>query len=262
MKYDETTKSLKFNESEENETGEGGYVRLHQDGVRAKDGFTFEFYGNLDRGPYQNVLHRSRDILALGIFIRTNNLLGSNNIAGQSIRVILDNSGFLGDFSNHSVWTGEGKNMSNMGSGDICCLPRDEELSFEGYYGFDIGSDVQFSIVYLPYETDVEKQNMYDEFMIEDGTVDKILYYVNGKLFGYTYYSKESFKIGLDKWDNDECNFYIGVCFTGHYQNLYYLKGNCYSLRLYTRPLNEMEVELNYSVNSKYRNSFKDEVLN
>ena len=85
--------------------------------------------------------------------------------------------------------------------------------------------------------------------------------YVNGTYFGYTYESPVAFNYGLESWNNDENLFFVGVTDNNGKGNLYYLKGLVYSVRLYTRPLEEKEVELNYDTNLKYRNSFKDEVL-
>ena len=264
VEYDETTKALKFNESPENATGEGGYVRLKQDGVRVKNGFTFEYYGQLAREWYKNKLHKSEDRndTSCGILMRNKfPILTTNKSWGNTMRVMMGSPGIVGDFCNFQGWTGKGLNMETRDAGDVYMISSDSKKTFESYYKFKSGEDVCFSIVYLPYEENELKQDLYDDFMKENKTIDKIEYFLNGKLYGYTYYSHDKYIDGLKIWDNDEYDFFIGVCMQVHQDNLFYLKGDCYSLRLYTRALTEDEVELNYNTNVKYRNSFKDEVL-
>ena len=192
--------------------------------------------------------------------MRTGKLLAKDNF--RCMRVITNNYGWIGDLCDDSVWTGTGSYMSTADGGDLYVHTKvSNPKPFEDYFGFKIGEDVYFSIAYLPYTEDPEKQYLYDDFMKKNKTLDRVEYFLNGKMYSYTYMSKSSYKLGVDEWDNDTSRFYIGVCCGNDRLNLHYLKGDCYSLRLYDRTLSEAEVELNYNTNLKYRNSFKDDVL-
>ena len=71
IEYNDETKSLEFNKSTDNENGEGGFLKLHEKGLDFSNGFTFEFYGNLDRGIYQNKLFQTGNVdTGLGLFGR------------------------------------------------------------------------------------------------------------------------------------------------------------------------------------------------
>ena len=100
------------------------------------------------------------------------------------------------------------------------------------------------SFVYTVYDdskSEEYKKLHYDDKMIANG-VDKIEYFVNGQSLGYTYYGSDGYKAGLDMWNNDNCPFFIGVCPFWKNNNLYYLKGNVYSCRLYKIPLTNQQV--------------------
>ena len=87
--------------------------------------------------------------------------------------------------------------------------------------------------------------------------VDKVEYYINGKIFGYTYYGKEGYKDGLNTWNNENCPFFLGVCPWNANGNLYYLKGNVYCTRLYEKALSSDEVKLNVETTQLYRKTLQ-----
>ena len=251
VEYSNENKSLKFNESDTNKTGEGGYLQLYKAGVSFKNGFTFEFYGNLSRFFYDNKLFEAQDDNpGLGIFCRTRNLYGGDF---QVMRFGPAENGWLGDFSDYGgdCWTGEGYKLKTDVYGDF---------GFFGdkNFGFDEKNEFYMTIVYTVYDENKDNES-YDKFMRSNKGVDKIEYYINGKLYGYTYYDKNAFKYGVDKWDNDDYKFIVGACYKAKGKNIYYLKGDCYLTRLYTKSLNSDEVKLNYDMTLKYRDSFKDE---
>lgn len=121
-----------------------------------------------------------------------------------------------------------------------------------------VGKDFYLDIVYTVFEEDNDNKN-YDDYMRENKTVDKVGVYLNGELYGYGYYGHKGYEIGLSTWNNDNYDFYIGIAKKNSNMNLYYLKGNCYSTRLYQRGLNKDEIKLNYDKTVKYRNSFKND---
>ena len=89
--------------------------------------------------------------------------------------------------------------------------------------------------------------------------VDKIEYYINGKLYGYSYFGADTYDMGREFWDEQGVSFFVGVCPWYNTGSLYYLKGTLYAIRLYEKPLNPEQVKLNYDVTLKYRDSFKNE---
>ena len=95
--------------------------------------------------------------------------------------------------------------------------------------------------------------------MIKSKECDKLELYINGELYGYTYYGKDSYEKGLEYWNNDYSTFRVGVCVWDAAYNYCYLTGNCYCTKLYTSQLSPEDVEKNYDMTLKYRDSFKDE---
>ena len=247
-------KNFWFNEDEDNNpTGEGGYLKLNKNGLTFKNGFTFEFYGKLTREPYVNTMHKtyfSSLSKCIGMFWRTNDPFGPN---GKTMRFALENRGWLCDFCNVSDWTGNGEKLRTSTGGDVWVGD-----SFDNY-GISINNDFYMTVVYTVYDENEKDQSNFDDYMKENKTVDKINYYINGKLYGYTYYGKQSFKVGVDEWDNDNYNFLVGVTSVNAIGNLYFLKGLNYTTRLYTTSLTSDQVKLNYDMTLKYRDSFKDE---
>ena len=252
--YDNTNKSLKFNEDEDNNpNGEGGYLKLNKKGLTFKNGFTFEFYGKLTREPYVNTMHKTyfkNESRCIGMFCRTNDPFGQN---GKTMRFALSNQGWLCDFCNVSDWTGYGEKLRTSTGGDIWVGDGFDD------YGISVNNDFYMTVVYTVYDENEKNQTNFDDYMKENKTVDKINYYINGKLYGYTYYGKQSFKVGVDEWDNDNYNFLVGLTSVNAVGNLYFLKGLNYTTRLYTISLTPDQVKLNYDMTLKYRDSFKNE---
>lgn len=91
-----------------------------------------------------------------------------------------------------------------------------------------------------------------DEYMNRN-KCDVLVYYVDGSRYGYTGYSSEYYDAGFEKWGGDDVPLFIGVCPWNGLSYLYYLQGDVYTVRLYTRPLNSGEVKLNYDTTLEYR---------
>ncbi len=80
--------------------------------------------------------------------------------------------------------------------------------------------------------------------------------YLDGDLYGWTINSLDGYKSGLAFYNKDLGDIFVGVCpwlITGQ---LYYHKGDIYSLRLYNRSINSEDVKNNYEKTLKYRESF------
>ena len=86
---------------------------------------------------------------------------------------------------------------------------------------------------------------------------DRVEYYINGKLYGYTYYGIDSYNQGAQTWNSSNSNFYLGVCPWYNNGNLYYLKGNVYCTRLYEKALSSVEVEFNVETTQLYRQTLQ-----
>ena len=240
--YDATVRALRFNEdSVNNPTGEGGYVKLMKSGVDFSNGFSFEIYANLSRLRYDNGSGKE----CSSLFCRIPVLDASYT---KSIRFGVASDRTICKFYHESTWTGTGNILKIGSSGNIIA----EKI------GYDVNEDFYLTFVYTAYDNTktTEYQSIhYDETMINEG-VDKIEYYVNGKLYGYTYHGHDSYINGLNTWNTDECPFYLGVCPWWAAGNLYYLKGNVYTTRLYTTSMTSEQVKDNYNTTLKYRSSF------
>ena len=60
-------------------------------------------------------------------------------------------------------------------------------------------------------------------------------------------------------WSKYNMKFYVGACTAWSPQWNCFMKGSCYSCRLYSCGLDSEQVKLNYDMTLKYRDSFKDE---
>ncbi len=125
--------------------------------------------------------------------------------------------------------------------------------------GYNENEDFYLTFVYRDFKNEVSDSS-YDDLMINE-KIDKIEYFLNGELFGYSYYGADSYDEGRRIWDQENSKFFVGVCPWFEGGNLYYLKGALYAIRLYEKPLTPDEVKLNYDMTLKYRDSFKDEKL-
>ena len=245
VQYDSSSKALLFNEDTvNNPTGEGGYLELKRSGVDFSNGFTFEMYANLSRLKYFN--GRDTNYECAGLFCRIPTL---NSEFLYSMRFGAANDSFtgttVGRLARYSEWTGTGKNMQTGVSSNI--MTGDN-------YGYKANEDFYLTFVYRVYDSSKQDEN-YDEYM-KKNNVDKIEYYINGEMFGYTYFGKEGYKDGLSVWNNDNCPFFLGVCPWNGDGNLYYLKGKVYTTRLYTTSMTSKEVKENMDMTQKYRASF------
>ena len=86
---------------------------------------------------------------------------------------------------------------------------------------------------------------------------DKVECYIDGQLYGYTYYGIESYNQGARTWNTNSSHFYLGVYPWYSDGNLYYLKGDVYCTRLYERALSDTEVEFNVEKTKLYRQTLQ-----
>lgn len=244
VQYDSSSKALLFNEDTlNNPTGEGGYLELKRSGVDFSNGFTFEMYANLSRLVYDNNLGYTNTKNA-GYFCRTKSLTNVEDVT-YAMRFGYSDVKTICKFYIRSSWYGEGQNLGITKNGDIRIL---------GDCGYNKNEDFYLTFVYRAYNSSKQDEN-YDEYM-KKNNVDKIEYYINGELYGYTYNGKDSYAEGLNTWNNDECPFFLGVCPWYAVGNLYYLKGKVYTTRLYTTSMTSEEVKENMDMTQKYRASF------
>ena len=91
----------------------------------------------------------------------------------------------------------------------------------------------------------------------QNGAKKQIEYYIDGNLYGYTYYRTHDYDKGCTSWNNENSHFYLGVCPWFASENLYYLKGNVYCSRLYERALSSEEVQKNVKQTELYRQAIQ-----
>ena len=223
--YNPTSKALVFNCSEENTAGIGGYLELKRSGVNFSNGFTFEIYANLLRKDYES--HTLAGNRGLGLFCRMPTL---NSSYTQALRFGYTKAGTICKFNSKSSWTGSGSKLSTGSTGSVA-------VSNPGY---NVNEDFYLTFVYNR----------------DDSGKDKIEYYINGELYGYTHYGKGSYNKGLETWNKDTCPVFVGVSPWHANGNLYFLKGSVYSCRLYTDAMTPEEVKDNFDMTQKYRASF------
>ncbi len=109
VKYNNDKKALEFNKSEENETGEGGYLRLSKSGLDFSNGFTFEIYCNLDRIRYNNGSTYGE---SMGMFCRMPSLLQEDYTT--AMRFGYTRTGVICKFFQPSSWYGFGRNLETL----------------------------------------------------------------------------------------------------------------------------------------------------
>ncbi|MBR2290602.1 MAG: hypothetical protein IJ867_08575 [Clostridia bacterium] len=226
--YDLTTNSLNFNQK----SGEGGYLKLAKEGLDFSNGFTFEMYANLNRLEYNNGTKYS----CLGLFCRIEDL----------VTVTPERSMRFGLYSSKN---------------SVCRFgPGNKDL--EQLYGtngtfLDSASKAHVCSENLGYSKD---ENFYltvvYNSLSDNSDLDAVDYYINGKLFFTCPYYKYVWNRGIEYWNKDECPFFIGVCPWQSTGNLYYLQGQVYTTRLYTKSLTAAQVKDNYETTLKYRSSF------
>ena len=250
VEYDSATQSLLFNEdTETNPTGEGGYLELAKAGLDFSEGFTFEIYGNLSRLIYDN--NGATDNLYAGFFCRISSLEYRflNSIRFGLSKNGSDKNGFIAKFYGESSWHGTAYNACTNIGGQMYTITQEDVIN--------INEDFYLTCVYIYYDEtkDAEYQSLYYDDFMKENNVGKLIFYLNGKLYGYTYNGNDSYEKGLERWNNDENLFFIGVSPFDADGNLFYLKGKVYATRLYEKALTEDEVLENYNATIAYRSA-------
>ena len=237
VKYDDTEKCLKFNESSTNQSGEGGYIELQKAGDFS-NGFTFEMYMNLSRILYNNKKVANN---FSGLFCKMPSLSSTCTL---SMRFGYTHDNAICKFCWNSSYCDNDFNLGVVNGG---------VYTLNDNPGYKVGEDTYLTFVYKVYDEEKVKTDEEWKTKSKDKKVDKIEYYINGKLYGYTYYGSDSYEAGCKIWNNDSCPLFIGVCPWSGDNCLYYLKGKVYATRLYTRDLTKDEVKANYdaAINSR-----------
>ena len=165
--YSKENKSLYFD-------GDGDYLELSKK-ADFSNGFTFEIYANLDRIKYDNGSGK----IGNGLFCKLTSL---ENELTQSMRFGFTSFNAICKFCYRSSWQGKKQKLETVDVGDV----RAEDA------GYTQNKDFYLTFVYRRYN----KENPeWDE------VTDKIEYYINGNLYGYTYYGIDSYnedvKVGI-----------------------------------------------------------------
>ncbi len=220
VKYSKENKSLYFD-------GDGDYLELEKN-ADFSNGFIFEIYANLERILYKN----ERNLVGNGIFCKIVDF--KENIV-DSMRFGFSDGGLICKLNGVSSWQGEGKKLKT--SSAICTINEND-------CGYEANKDFYLTFVYTRYN---EENPQWTE------KADKVEYYIDGNLYGYTYYGINSYNDGCSVWNTPNAHFYLGVCPWHENGCLYYLKGNVYCTRLYERALTQEEVTNNVTKAQLYR---------
>ena len=220
--------------------GDGDYLELAKTGLSFENGFTFEFYGNLERLRYDN--KNEGENQNLGLFCRIENLLEGDVVNSMRFGATYDD--LICKFYGSSTVYGRniGSGLQTISNGGI----KIKETT--NGFGYAVNEPFYLTFVYRRASELGETEDVND--------ADKIEYYVNGELKGYTYFGSDSFENAREQWDKDSCHFFVGCSPWERIGNIYYLKGNVYSVRLYQKTLTEEEVQKNKEATIQYRNSF------
>ena len=251
VNYDPSTKSLKFNESSDNKLGEGGYLKLSpEDSGKNMDfsnGFTFEFYGKLSRLGYIN---SSGSDELLGLFCKISRIGPNNPVnAAYSMRF-----GFMGlsegnticKFYRNSSWNGQGNNLITSSSGGI----------LTNNPGYNVNEKFYLTFCYTVFDDEKNDEYQKQYYKENNEKIDRVEYYINGELYGKTYYGTDSYIEGRNLWDSPNVPFFVGIGVSGWSSNVYYLKGEVYTTRLYVNPMTEEQVKKSYDMTLRYRDTF------
>ena len=230
--YDSSSNALEFNTHEDS-----GYLKLLKTGFNFENGFTLEFYGSVYRLSYDN----GKEEGSAGLFCKIKDL--KNSPYYNSMRFFGSGS-MVCKLIDGSSWTGTGYRLTTNSVANI--------ESDEGF--ITAGKDFFYTVEYIVYKENTSNE-LYDEYMISN-KVDKIVLYMDGKEWGYTYFGHDSYEKGRNIWDNDDALFYVGVVPAKGTGCLYYLQGLAYSIRMYDKALNPSQIKDNYDVTLKYRSSF------
>lgn len=240
VSFDSTKNSLYFD-------GDGDYLELPNAG-NFNHGFVFEMYCNFERLRYVNGLGIN-DRAMWGFLCKMPDLNGDYRKALR-IAWIAPEYPKLCQFS---FLNGRSYSTNRV------LYNQDHGISIDDL-GYSTNEDVYVTYVYRRYAdlTDSEKSTFTEE-------ADRFEYYINGELIGYCYNNPANYDEGLNTWGNSSCPFFIGVCPCWGDGNLFYIKGSCYSVRLYEGSLDEAtgkyklmskdDVKNNYDTNLQFRNS-------
>ena len=241
--FDDENKALIFD-------GKDDYIELQKAGDFSK-GFTFEMYMNLSRILYS---HTKNGLMYSGLFCKMPDL--SENIL-LSMRFGYTHDKAICKFNNVSSYVGSDCCLCVDGGGAVKLVNENP--------GYSENKDTYLTFVYKVYDEekvddDGEWNNKSNE--LEDNKkLDKIEYYINGELYGYTYYGHDSYESGCNTWNKDTCPLFIGVCPWAEVGSNYYLKGKVYATRLYTRDLTKEEVKANFDAAQKSRENLNQKEI-
>ncbi len=229
VKYMNETKSLYFD-------GDGDYLKLTSPGDFSK-GFTFEIYANLDRLNY--VINGNS---ASGLFTRIKSL--NENDISKSMRFGYTSFKLICKFNSYSNWAGTGEKLSTLSYGDIQIQNASDM--------YKINEDFYLTFVYRTYKDSTVEERAALNWTVNQ---DRIEYYIDGVLYGYTYFDSNSYIQGCSVWNNPDTPMFIGVTQWWNKSSKYYLKGDVYSCRLYESSLSKDEVLANYNATIQWRNT-------
>ncbi len=229
VKYIEDTKSLYFD-------GDGDYLKLTSPGDFSK-GFTFEIYANLDRLNYA-----IEGNYASGLFTRIKSLEESD--ITKSMRFGYTSSNLICKFNSYSNWSGTGEKLSTLSYGDIR-IDNVKDM-------YSINEDFYLTFVYRTYKDSTEEEREDLGWTVNQ---DRIEYYIDGELYGYTYFDSQSYINGAAVWNNEDIPMFVGVAQWWKTSSKYYLQGDVYSCRLYETSLSKEDVALNYNTTLQWRNT-------
>ncbi len=224
--YQSDTESLYFD-------GDGDYLKVNAPGDFS-EGFTFEIYTNLERILYDG---------ASAMFSRMTSL--TQNDITQSMRFGYISSGGVCKFNGSSSWIGNGENMNTEATGQV----RISDMNNH----YQINEDFYLTFVYRTYNSTTEEERGE---MNWTQNADRVEYYIDGELYGYTYYGSDSYQTGCTIWNKENTPVFIGATPWWIYsKQVYYLKGDIYTCRLYENPITQEEVTENYNTTIQWRNT-------
>ncbi len=229
VKYVADTKSLYFD-------GEGDYLKVTSPGDFSS-GFTFEIYANLDRLNYP-----IEGNYASGLFTRIKSL--DEYDITKSMRFGFTSSNLICKFNSYSNWSGTGEKLSTLSYGDIR-INNAADI-------YKINEDFYLTFVYRTYKDSTEEERESLGWTVNQ---DRIEYYIDGELYGYTYFDSQSYINGALGWNNEDTPMFIGVTQWWKTTSKYYLQGDVYSCRLYETSLSKDDVSLNYNTTIQWRNT-------
>lgn len=177
---------------------------------------------------------------SLGLFCKMKDLKSKYE---DSMRFGYNAYNVICKFNNKSSWNKVADKLRTNITGEVILTDTQSRNA-----GYNENEDFYLTFVYKRYDS--QKPQWSEK-------LDKIEYYINGKLYGYTYYGIDSYDNGCSKWNSNDAHFFLGVSPWFSDGNLYYLKGNVYCTRLYERALSDVEVEFNVEKTQLYRQTLQ-----